>query len=88
VWPGGEEAVEAEVGKEAAEGRRGCGWVRTEECAGGCKVWTGCNIIYQRKRDHNHQKNDRRSKIAGLFGPTWASLLNVFFFFFNYTIVR
>jgi hypothetical protein len=25
----GEEAVEAEVGKEAAEGRRGCDWVRT-----------------------------------------------------------
>jgi hypothetical protein len=42
----GEEAVEAEVGKEAAE-ERGCDWVRTEECAGGCRVWTRCNIKYQ-----------------------------------------
>jgi hypothetical protein len=40
-----------------------------------------------RKRDHNHQINDRRSKIIGLLGPTLASLLNVFLFLFSITLL-
>jgi hypothetical protein len=70
--------VDVEVGKEAAKGRRGCGWVWSVREEVGFGLYATYYI--PRKHDNNHQLDDRRPKIIA---PIWASLVNIFLFIFH-----
>jgi hypothetical protein len=78
------EVVVEVAGREGRQERRGCGMREMGLGLGRMQ----CYI--PRKHDVNHWIDDRWLQMIGLFGPTWASLFIVFFFFFPFycTIVK